>query len=60
MEKDQASQLIAMYGGRFPDYSLHSMHTQLQHAHHGVAYEEAVDAELSEEDGYEKNNCRVF
>lgn len=30
MEKDQASQLIAMYGGRFPDYALHSMHTQLQ------------------------------
>lgn len=27
MEKDQASQLIAMYGGRFPDYALHSIHT---------------------------------
>ena len=25
MEKDQASQLIAMYGGRFPDYALHSI-----------------------------------
>lgn len=37
MEKDQASQLIAMYGGRFPDYSLHSMHTQLQN----MVYSEA-------------------
>lgn len=37
MEKDQASQLIAMYGGRFTDYSLHSMHTQLQN----MVYSEA-------------------
>lgn len=37
MEKDQASQLIAMYGGRFPDYALHSMHTQLQNMDYSEA-----------------------
>ena len=30
MEKDQAAQLIAVYGGRFPSYTLHNIYEELQ------------------------------
>lgn len=30
MEKNQASQLIALYGGRFPEYALRDIYTQLE------------------------------